>query len=244
MPVRKTTDHLYGLAREEFIAARANAVKDLRAKGHGEAADEIGKLPKPTVAAWALNQAQRSNRSGMDDLIAASRRVREAQAKLLAGGNRKPLDEAAREERRLAEEVVESARAALDSPSEATITKVRDTLSGLGLDEDLEAELGEGRLAKEREAAGGFGLDPGMKVAPSKASKDAAKGRKARAAEEKKLAKAEQALRDAEERLRDAEAALKDAKQTAARAEAEVGKATTARDKAEREVEKVRKAAG
>ena len=192
------------------------------------------------MAAWALNQAQRTNRSGMNDLIAASRRVREAQAKLLAGGNREALDKAAREERRLAEEVVESARAALDSPSEATITKVRDTLSGLGLDEDLEAELGEGRLAKEREAAGGFGLDPGMKVAPSKASKEAAKGRKARAADEKKLAKAEQALRAAEERLRDAEAAFKDAKQAAARAEAEVEKATTAREKAARELEKVR----
>lgn len=244
MPVRKATDHLYGLEREEFIAERAKAVKELRAKGHGDAAEEIAKLPKPTVAAWALNQAQRSNRSGMDDLIAASRRVREAQAKLLAGGDRKALDKAAREERRLAEEMVESARAALDSPSDATISKVRDTLSGLGLDEDLEAELGEGRLAKEREAAGGFGLAAGMKVAPSKASKEAAKGKKARAAEEKKLAKAEQGLRDAEERLRDAEAALKDAKQAAARAESEVGKATTARDKAQRELEKVRKAAG
>jgi hypothetical protein len=240
MPAKKAAAHLYGLPREEFIEARKEAVKDLRGKGHADAADEVAALPKPTVAAWALNQAQRRDGQAMTDLIAAARRVREAQGELLSGAGRGGLDDAAAEERRLTEQVVDTARAELGSASDTTITKVRETLAGLGLDESLDTELGEGRLAKERETAGGFGFDPSApEVKP-------AKGQAKRKAEDKaakgRAEKAAKALAAAQDAFRDREIELKAAEQDLARARSAVERATAARDKAGRAVEKVREA--
>jgi hypothetical protein len=243
MPAKKARDRLYGLPRDEFIAERNRAVKELREKGKADAAEEVAKLPKPTVAAWALNQAQRSDSSAVADLIAASRRVREAQRELLAGGDREDLDHAAREERRLAEDVAEAARAALDSPSEATMTKVRDTLSGLGLDDELAAELGEGRLAREHEGSGGFGLEAGMTLRPSKRQQERTGAKKTAAAAAKKREAAAKKVKEAEQRLLEADAALSAAQQGLAKAEAALAKAERAREKAERDVEKARTAA-
>lgn len=242
MPVNKAADHLYGLPREEFIAARKEAVKELREKGNVEAAEEVAALPKPTVAAWALNQVQRRDGKAMEELIAAAHRLRAAQRALLEGDDRAGLDEAQREERRLTEQVVDAARSELDSPSEATITRVRDTLSGLGLDDSLEADLGRGRLAKDREAVGGFGFDPAVVPAPSKRSRQAAKKAGDQKADKRRKEKAAKALAAAEDALREKEAELREAEQDLARARSAVERAKTARDKAERKVKAARKA--
>src|SRR5918996_2415213 len=88
-------DRLYGLPLGEFTAARDELAGRLRGEGEGDAAAEVKRLRKPSVAAWALNQVRRNNRGQSDELIEAGRRLREGQERLLAGGGREPLQRAA-----------------------------------------------------------------------------------------------------------------------------------------------------
>ena len=53
-------DALYGLALDEFVPARDALAKRARAEGRREDAAAIAALRKPSVAAWAANQAIRS----------------------------------------------------------------------------------------------------------------------------------------------------------------------------------------
>jgi len=229
VPAQKAADRLYGLPLEQFIAERNKAAKELRAKGNAQAADEVAALPKPTLAAWALNQAQREDPNGVNDLIEAAERVRKAQEKLLRDGDRGALDQATQDERRLAERVAGAAERALDNPSGATIDKVRGTLSGLPLDEGLQAELRQGRLAKERDSAGGFGL-PAQADLPKSPRRNAA--RAARKAEEK----AAQRLDAAERKLAERERSLRDAERRLSEAESDVHSARAMKEAAEKEV--------
>src|SRR4051812_35504785 len=76
--IRLPVDELYGLALDEFVPRRDALAKRLRADGRREEAAEVAALRKPSVAAWAANQAIRSQPhaarelwSAGDDLIAA-----------------------------------------------------------------------------------------------------------------------------------------------------------------------------
>src|SRR3954452_17985688 len=53
-------DNLYGLPLEQFVPERDALAKRLRAEKRRADADEIKALRKPSVAAWADNQAVRS----------------------------------------------------------------------------------------------------------------------------------------------------------------------------------------
>ena len=52
-------DALYGLELSEFTPARTELVKRLKTDGERERAAEVGKLRKPTVAAWVVNHVAR-----------------------------------------------------------------------------------------------------------------------------------------------------------------------------------------
>ncbi|MDO5503357.1 MAG: hypothetical protein Q4G67_09325 [Actinomycetia bacterium] len=73
---------LYGVPPEEFIAARKAEVSHAKDDGQKEAAAEIGRLRKPDVAAWALNQVVRERPDVVADLLALGARMRTAQASL------------------------------------------------------------------------------------------------------------------------------------------------------------------
>ena len=55
------TARLYGLPLDEFTAERDAVAKRLRADGEREEAARIKKLRKPSVPAWAVNQAARAD---------------------------------------------------------------------------------------------------------------------------------------------------------------------------------------
>jgi hypothetical protein len=46
---------LYSLLPSGFTAARTSRAKEVKAEGNAELAKQIGKLPKPSTAAWAVN---------------------------------------------------------------------------------------------------------------------------------------------------------------------------------------------
>jgi hypothetical protein len=69
MDLESELDRLYGDKGATFVAERNKLSKALRLAGNREAADEIGRLPRPTPIAWAVNQLHfRSN-----DLLATLR---------------------------------------------------------------------------------------------------------------------------------------------------------------------------
>ena len=100
-------DRLYGLPREEFVAERDALAKQLRADGQRDEATAVKALPKPTVAAWAANQAVRSQKRAARELWKAGDALAKAQEALLAGKGSGPKLRAAAEAERAAVETVD-----------------------------------------------------------------------------------------------------------------------------------------
>jgi hypothetical protein len=179
MPKDDPADDLYGAPLEEFVSRRDALAKQLRAGGDRDGAAAVKKLPKPTRAAWAVNRLVRDRPDEIRALLTAGEALEGAQQQLLDGADREVLREAAEAARRL----VEALAAASDADG-ATQDKVRATLHAATVDGDVRAEVAEGRVVKERAAAGFGGFD-GVVPAPRPRSGAKAKGRaKAKAAPE------------------------------------------------------------
>jgi hypothetical protein len=86
--VEREESDLYGLPLDEFVPARTELERRLRKSGDRERAAAVKKLPKPSVAAWAVNQASRTQPKARRELLAASNDLRGTQEHLLAGDGR------------------------------------------------------------------------------------------------------------------------------------------------------------
>jgi hypothetical protein len=178
VPTESTTlereiDRIYGLPREEFTSARDELSKRLRSEGDREAAAQAKRLRKPSVAAWALNQVKRGHPERLNELIAAGQRLRDAQERLLASGERGLLRDAAGEERRLVEELVglgeEQLRNAGHAPNAALRSKLWATAHAAAGNDEVRDLLASGRLVRDYEISD-LGLPAGGSVpAPAKA---------------------------------------------------------------------------
>jgi hypothetical protein len=153
-------DRLYGVPLDEFVAERDALAKSL--KGDGEAVAQVKSLRKPTVGAWALNQAVRRRRKETRALLSTAERMQAAQEALLSGGDPSALRKATREERALTSTLADCAEAIASEAGKsgpALRDRVRATLHAAAVDEEARAELETGRFTREREAVGlgGFG---------------------------------------------------------------------------------------
>jgi hypothetical protein len=151
--------NLYAGPLSGFTGARSERVKALKGDGEADLAAAVAKLPKPTVAAWAVDQVARHYREELEAFLAAGKAVRDAQAKLLRGrGSRDGLEAALEEERRQVRSLAELARGLLadagQKPTQATLDKVRETLHAATLDEAIAADLAAGAIDKEQRASG------------------------------------------------------------------------------------------
>ncbi|MEN3279524.1 MAG: hypothetical protein V7607_664 [Solirubrobacteraceae bacterium] len=159
-------DRLYGLALEEFIPARDALSRELRDSGRRGEATAVKALKKPTVAAWAVNQAVRSQPRAARELWDAGDALAAAQEAVLSGkGSGADLREAAERERMAVDPLVDAARGLLTSSggdlSATTIDRVRSTLQAAAIDPDARDEVAAGRATREREPRGLFGGDEG-----------------------------------------------------------------------------------
>ena len=216
----RETEKLYGLHPSEFTAARNARAKELK-KDDPELAAAVAALPKPSVAAAALNELLREDPSEVRALIQSGKRLRQAQEAAVSGKKGADLNDAIQEHRSALDRVQRDLRRR--KLSGATLEKAIKTLRVASVDPELQPLLERGILHEDL-AASGFGLDPGLVPARPKeparaAAKPAAKPKpppkpkpdpKLRA--RLKTAKAE--LADAEKRaaaaLRDLETAKKD----------------------------------
>jgi hypothetical protein len=172
----EAVDRLYGLAREAFVGERDALAKQLRADGRRDEAAAVKALSKPTVAAWAANQAVRSQKRAAGELWKAGDQLSAAHDAILAGkGSGAKLREATERERAAVEKLVDAARGLLSASggdlSEATIERVRETLHAGAIDPDARDEVAGGRAARERAPQGLFGADPFAAPAPKRAAK-------------------------------------------------------------------------
>jgi hypothetical protein len=155
-------DRLYGLPREDFVGERDALAKKLRADGRREEAAAVKALGKPTVAAWAANQAVRSQKKTARELWKAGDELSRAHEAVVAGkGSGAKLREATERERAAVERLVDAARGLLSASggdlSEATIERVRETLHAGAIDPAAREEVAGGRSARERTPQGLFG---------------------------------------------------------------------------------------
>src|SRR5215217_4901679 len=150
-------DRLYGTPLDEFVEQRAELARRLTREGDREAAAHVKALRKPTVGAWALNQAVRRRRTETEALLATGERMREAHEELLTGGDAAVLRETMQEERSLTSAIADCAEAIASETGKsgpALRDRVRSTLHAAAVDQEAREELAAGRFVREREAVG------------------------------------------------------------------------------------------
>src|SRR3954469_14758405 len=175
-------DNLYGLPLEQFVPERDALAKRLRAEKRRAEADEIKALRKPSVAAWAVNQAVRSQPKAARALWDAGDALVAAQEDLLAGrGNAARLRAASEDERAALDALLDAARGLLTGEGrdlgEGTIERVRGTLHAAAIEPSAREDVAAGRATRERAHAGlgGFGEVPLPEAAPPRKGKAKAK---------------------------------------------------------------------
>jgi hypothetical protein len=256
MDVEAGIERLFGLAPEEFVAARDELARRLRKDGDGAAAKRVAGLRRPTVAAWAVNQAARRRPELVTDLIEAGERLRQAQRRALSGLRGGALRTAGAERRVAIERLLAEAADVLEESGrspEAHRDAIAATLQAASVDETAAAAVRAGTLDREVAAPSGFGEVAGLQLVQPAAAEPEAPERPARPARRRvKLDPArrrelEAARRQRDQRRREARAAAKtagkarEAADQAAEAEAETteaarrlaGEATQARRAAE-----------
>jgi hypothetical protein len=234
----KELDRLYGLPLAEFTRARDELARELRKGGDAEAADEAKALAKPSISAWAVNQLARHERMQVRSLLRAGEHLRNAQAEVLGGAGPEELQEPLQRQREAVAALVESAKGVLSSAghatTDATLDRIRGTLTAAATDLDGAGLLERGRLTNDLEPAG-FG---GLTLAPSRAGVPARKrAKKPSPARDRKEAEArKRALEEAKREVDDLRAQIVDGKANARRTKSEA-------TRAERAAEAARKAA-
>lgn len=166
--LEETARELYGLAPGDFTAARNGCVKDARAAGDKDLAEQIQRLRKPTTAAWVLNALVRQHHDEVDQVLALGAELRAAQG-VLAGDELRALD---RSRRQLTRAVTDQARVlARESGhpvSEQVAGAVEEALRAAMADAGAAAALSTGLLT---DAFSSTGLDPvdleGLVAVPS-----------------------------------------------------------------------------
>jgi hypothetical protein len=214
-------DELYQLPLDEFTPARNALAKEL-----GD--NEIKKLEKPNVAAWAVNQLYWRERKLYDEVIKTAEQVRTAYKQMLAG---KAADVRAVEVfhteamRRAKDAIRRMLTEAGNKGADAVMTPIAETLDALPTD-DRQGRLSRPLRRTGFEALQGVTIAARPKVAAPKiepkktpAEKETDKDRRKREADQQELLMAKERLRFAEAAEREAEASLDRAKRTLERAE-------------------------
>jgi len=241
MELEQEIDRLYSLPLDEFIHERDDLARRLTRSGNREAGARVKALRKPTVGAWALNQAVRRRRAETNALLATGKRLRKAHEDLLSGGDPAVLREAMEEERSLTSALADCAEAIASETGKsgpALRDRVRSTLHAAAVEDDAREELATGRFVRERETIGlgSFGAGalpetdaPAPKGGGAATKRAGAKPRRGRdegaegdgaAAKTEPRAAREKAEPVPDARLVEAESALTEAREALAGAEA------------------------
>lgn len=139
-------DALYGLDPGDFVAARSEFAAQAREAGDRELTAAIGRLRKPTVAAWMVNLLARERADELAALLDIGSALRTAQRRL-SGSEMRKLSEQRR--RVVAALERDAGRLAADrgrTVSESALREVGRTLNAALSDPDIGEQVRQGRL--------------------------------------------------------------------------------------------------
>ncbi|MCD2111992.1 hypothetical protein LQ384_12845 [Rhodococcus rhodochrous] len=232
-------DALYGLDPGDFVAARSEFAAQAREAGDRELTAAIGRLRKPTVAAWMVNLLARERADELAALLDIGSALRTAQRRL-SGSEMRKLSEQRR--RVVAALERDAGRLAADrgrTVSESALREVGRTLNAALSDPGIGEQVRQGRLDAivESDGFGDLSAMPLTVVRGGSEEKDeddrTSADRTARKSKcergPTKREKAEQAARDAEideaaAALDSAHSAAEDAREAASAAEQELAR--------------------
>jgi hypothetical protein len=221
----KVISDLYTLPLDQFTAARDELAQRLKTEGDAEGAKRVGKLRKPSVAAWALNRASANNAEAVSRLLDSHKLLRKA-------GSRQALEEASETRRQAVAALTDSAMSELDKGSLQTRDRISRTLLAVATDTQGEADLAAGTLVRELEPSGGGWGEMELPPVPEPDPAEQA----ALAAET-----AREQARKLEAEADDAESQVEAAKETLAEARRRAKQARSAADKAAEEARQAEK---
>ena len=227
-------DRLYALPLEEFTAGRNKLAAALKKEGNAEEADEVKNLRKPSLSAWAVNQLARKERMQVRSLVTSADRLRKAQEGLLRGGAADELRASVERQREVVGALVKRAKEILREAghpaTEATLERIRETLTAVAGDEEGARLVEQGRLETDLDPAG-FG--PMTAAAPAKKKRNDRSDRKA------KVERAKKDLDELRAELREREESARRAAQEAAKADRAAKAAESAASKAQAALERL-----
>lgn len=163
MDLDTVSDELYALPRDEFVAARDERAREARSEGDRALATEIGRLRKPSTAAWLANLLAREQPEEIDGLVQLGDALRRAHSELdgealrrLSGQRHELVAALAGRARRLG-------RSAGQAVSEGVSRELEDTFTAALGDPDAARALAAGRLtsALQPGASDGWGWPSG-----------------------------------------------------------------------------------
>jgi hypothetical protein len=177
-------DALFRLPLTEFISARKTLATRLKKEGHGDQADRVKALVKPSISAWTVNQLYWQHREAFNRLIATGQRFRLAQSALLSGkvaDMRGPLEarrEVLAELSQLATALLVKAgqrasHKAGHNPTPEMIRRVTTTLEALSAYASLPDDLVPGRLTQDVDPPGFDSLAFGSGAMPARTAQPA-----------------------------------------------------------------------
>jgi hypothetical protein len=226
----ETPEELFALPLDEFTAARNALARRLKQEGNADAAEQVGGLVKPSVAAWAVNQLARQEPEPVRSLLNVAARLRSAQERSLQGERAADELRAAQAEERdvirgLTQRAAELLRESSRPASGTTLERISSLLRAAAVGEPGRTALREGRLTGDVEVTG-FDAFAGLEVP---------KGRRRTARSGDDLAERRRQKREAEQRRKRLEKQVRELTSRAEAAEREAEKARKAADEAEAE---------
>jgi hypothetical protein len=136
---------LYQTSPQTFVAKRKRLAAELKATGDEAGAARLGKLARPTISAWAINQLYFRAREAFDELMETAERVRGGELEALAA-HRAVASQ-------LRAQAADLLRDAGHSANEATQRRIATTLAALSAAGGFEPDL-PGALSTDRDPPG------------------------------------------------------------------------------------------
>ncbi|MGH4007977.1 MAG: hypothetical protein ACRDTH_07430 [Pseudonocardiaceae bacterium] len=145
---------LYAVEPSAFVAARTDAARAARDAGDRELATAIGRLRRPSLAAWALNLLARDDVAGLARLVTLGEELRQAQQQLRGD----VLQRLSRERHEVLAALTRRARKLAKDAGHPLGTEaahqVQQTLGAAVVDPDAAQEVRAGRLVTPLSYAG------------------------------------------------------------------------------------------
>jgi hypothetical protein len=163
-------DELYAVPPDEFVGARDTAVAAARERGDRELAKAIGRLRRPTKAAWLANLLARHRAAQLEGLLGLAAGLADAQRTLdgtalrqLSSRRHQLVAAMAREAGRLAQE-------AGDPAAETVLRELQGILDAALARPEIAEQVRSGRLTRTLSYTG-FGPEADPDAAPAPATR-------------------------------------------------------------------------